>query len=368
MIITKDKNILYLRPEENKTYSLNLTTGEWTGLRGTTLKYIPAVVADALQFPLDTPHHINILSFIKTILSRYGRNGGAQHLRNSIPMLSLFERLDALNIQVNVDLYGVGNLWDTSEWKFIHDHFSEYRDYRNGEGSSMSIYDFIATYQRTLWFEENKIPVEHLTEPFLNWLYSVAGRGAMEGDKLRWFLYHAKTLYEFTEFMGSYSNHRALEWFNDYWHYITEAEIKPEKGNFMKLAVEARRTYMARKAEIEAKRLRDYQLSKQTALTFSANGMSVIIPTVREQFSDEAKQQNNCVEYMYLPRVSEGRTHVVFVRKDDAPDKSYISCEVTNEGYINQFYLSHNRCVTLEVDIEFKRLYQEHLRAHWDEE
>lgn len=367
MIITKDKNILNLRPEENKTYSLNLTTGEWTGLRGTVLKYIPAVVADALDYPLDTPHHINVLAFIKSILSRYGRNGGAQHLRDSIPMLSLCERLDALNIQVNVDLCGVGNLWDTSTWKFIHDHFSEYRDYRNGENSSMSIYDFTAIYQRTLWFKENKVPVEHLAEPFLNWLYSVVGHGEMEGDKLRWFLYHAKTLYEFTEFMDSY-NSRAVDWFNDYWDYTTKAEIQPEKGNFMKLAVEARRAYEARKAEIEAKRLRDYQLSKQTALTFSANGMSVIIPTVREQFSDEARQQSNCIEYMYLPRVNEGRTHVVFIRKDDAPDKSYISCEVTNEGYIRQFYLSHNRMVTLEEDIEFQQLYQNHLYAHWNED
>lgn len=370
MDITKDKNILKFSCE-GKTYTFNLTTGEWIGVRGSTLKYIPAVVTEEIRAVSDSRiadlsnDHRNVLLCIRLAICRYGRAKGAEYLCDSLPMLSLCERLDALNIAVAVDESGFRGYWEHSYWRFIHDNFSAYRDYRNTHPDTTNPSLFVTHFGKIKWLNENKIPVEHLAEDVVSWMYR-KGSGLC-GEKLRWFLYHAKTLYEFTKFSGN-GEVLAERWFEKYWEEITALEIKPEKGNFMKMAAENHRTYLVRQQEIEAKRLQDYQLTKQTALNFSLNGMSVIIPTSSAQFADEARQQDNCVEWMYLPKVRDRKTHVVFIRHDDNPTKSYITCEVTNNGYINQFYLRGNDSVTKEEDIEFKRLYQEHLLANWNEE
>lgn len=370
MNITKDKNILSFSCEE-KTYAFNLTTGEWVGVRGSTLKYIPAVVAEEIRavgvvyrIADLSSDYFNVLSCIWHVIRYHGRANGAEWLRDSLPMLSLCERLDALNIHVDIDDWGFRGSWEHGYWRFIHDNFSAYKDYRNTYPSNTNPSHFVAHFKKMKWLNENKIPVEHLAEDVVNWMYHKGNK--LCGEKLRWFLYYAKTLHEFAKFSGS-SEALAEHWFEKYWEEIIALEIKPEKGNFMKMAAENHRTFLVRQQEIEAKRLQDYQLAKQTALNFSLNGMSVIIPTSSAQFADEARQQNNCVEWMYLPKVRDQKTHVVFIRHNDNPTKSYITCEVTNDGYINQFYLMNNNCVTKEKDIEFRRLYQEHLLANWNE-
>lgn len=81
----------------------------------------------------------------------------------------------------------------------------------------------------------------------------------------------------------------------------------------------------------------------------------------KDEFHAEATAQNNCVERMYMERVYNGSTHVVTVRRVDAPDKSYITCEVTNDGRIWQYLIKNNWSPREQDAIDFKRIYQDYL-------
>ena len=95
------------------------------------------------------------------------------------------------------------------------------------------------------------------------------------------------------------------------------------------------------------------------------NDEYVVIPLLsKKDFHDEAVAQDNCVERLYMERVANGNTHVVSIRKKSAPDTPYITCEVTNEGGIIQYRLSHNRS-TSGKDSEFRYTYQIYLNQHF---
>lgn len=81
------------------------------------------------------------------------------------------------------------------------------------------------------------------------------------------------------------------------------------------------------------------------------------------QFHDEATQQNNCVERLYLKRVAKGYTHIVSIRHKASPDTSCITCEINNDYEIVQ-YLRANNNTELEKDEED---FYKKLKAHLQE-
>ena len=52
----------------------------------------------------------------------------------------------------------------------------------------------------------------------------------------------------------------------------------------------------------------------------------VIVPQTQEDKLDEGRQQNNCVGHYYDNSIINGENFIFFLRKKDAPDKSYITC------------------------------------------
>ena len=81
------------------------------------------------------------------------------------------------------------------------------------------------------------------------------------------------------------------------------------------------------------------------------------------QFHDEATQQNNCVERLYLKKVVKGHTHIVSVRRKSSPDTSCITCEINNDYEIVQ-YLHANNSQELKKDEE---VFYKKLKAHLQE-
>lgn len=95
------------------------------------------------------------------------------------------------------------------------------------------------------------------------------------------------------------------------------------------------------------------------------NEQFIVRPLLNKaEFHAEGENQNNCVERLYMSSVKEGRTHIVVVRKKSAPNDSFITCEVNNEGRINQYLYGCNRRVLPNTDeYHFQILYAEHLRT-----
>jgi hypothetical protein len=83
----------------------------------------------------------------------------------------------------------------------------------------------------------------------------------------------------------------------------------------------------------------------------------------KEEFHVEATAQRNCVERIYMERVASKLTHIVAVRKKSEPDTPYITCEVNNQGVIQQYLLRCNTHPTDENDRNFRFIYQKHLNT-----
>lgn len=102
------------------------------------------------------------------------------------------------------------------------------------------------------------------------------------------------------------------------------------------------------------------------ALYFETEEYTIYPLLSAPEFHDEATQQNNCVERIYMERVSKGETHVVVVRDKNNPEHSLITCEVGLNGNIVQFLRKNNRWVSAgDPMIEVERAYQEHLNENW---
>lgn len=118
--------------------------------------------------------------------------------------------------------------------------------------------------------------------------------------------------------------------------------------------------YMAREYSLRKVKLtEEYQTN--APLFFEDDDFITVIPTKAEEFQEEANMQHNCVYSMYYEKVCKRSTHVVFVRRKNEPEKSYITCEVDNNGTIKQYLERFNKEVK-DIDARFfKRAYQEYL-------
>ena len=103
---------------------------------------------------------------------------------------------------------------------------------------------------------------------------------------------------------------------------------------------------------------------KKDWLSFEDDSFIVVLPTCENDFIEEGNNQHNCVgRFGYYEKMLQGRSNVVFIRRKDEPNKSFITCEVDNTGNILQFLGKVNHYVDIPLALEFKSRYQKKLKA-----
>lgn len=85
-----------------------------------------------------------------------------------------------------------------------------------------------------------------------------------------------------------------------------------------------------------------------------------------QEFHDEATQQNNCVERLYLEDVAKNKTHVVVLRRKSNPSQSFITVEVNRECLMVIQYLAKNNANPPAEVEPFMWAYKEHLASSTD--
>lgn len=60
---------------------------------------------------------------------------------------------------------------------------------------------------------------------------------------------------------------------------------------------------------------------------------TIVIPSSIKDFVDEAAMQHNCLK-AYISRVLDGETTIVFMRRRERPEKSYVTVEICNGAII----------------------------------
>lgn len=138
-------------------------------------------------------------------------------------------------------------------------------------------------------------------------------------------------------------------------------EVPNFNGNFLNKYVNLKREEKAKMNSVFANK----QLARD--LTFEDEQFIVVVPTTIKELVEEGENQHNCVgDYGYDEQVIKGNCNIVFVRKKDKPEHSFITCEIGHCGNIEQYYRAYNQRVDgRSPEAEFAQKYKEYLRSIW---
>lgn len=146
-------------------------------------------------------------------------------------------------------------------------------------------------------------------------------------------------------------------------------ELHPEEKiparNFLLELSTARKVYKENQNDIMNRKLKKH--NDKPCLYYETDEWFARPLTNCAMFHDEAEQQHNCVERMYMQRAAEGETNIVQIRRKDSPNESWITVEVYRSS-IQQFLLRFNQRVrvgTEEWNIENE--YLNHIRESWED-
>lgn len=346
--ITKERNLLKIQYEDkNAPYIFDISTGIMLGLSGQPLKNNPNGMVSVIS---DHYNESNVIHYMYYLHDRYGYK--YVDMSRQINALAVWDKLDSIGYS-EMNLYA---FCDNDIINFVNKNFKKFaKAFR--ENPALTLTQFKKQYSARIWASEMGIKVdEHFTEDMLTCLYSWAFNTPQRNSCAIYYI--KKGLIETV----SPSSARSL--LSNYFQYCDGLEWEYQRGDFIRVYAEAKRTYEARKEEIDKKVLERNQLRNKKALEFSYGGLSVVIPTTREEFHIEATHQSNCVERLYLPKVLRDETNVVFIRRDTNPSAPYITCEVY-KGQIWQYLTRFNNYPTEEIAEEFKNAYARHLNEFW---
>lgn len=116
------------------------------------------------------------------------------------------------------------------------------------------------------------------------------------------------------------------------------------------------RNYERIKQEIDEQKFKE---TVNPALGFKTGDYVILYPESSQDIKDEAVQQHNCVA-SYIDRVINKQCNIVFLRKKDNPEKSYITVELI-DGKVVQAYRAYNQEISSE-DKDILNKYEEYLK------
>lgn len=362
---THDKgNIVFTDTETNRQYEMNINSGIFKNAEsGREIKGMPVGFGKFLDNYRDDDMVIRVMRYLRENPSRYdvyGYNYVATNtlvFRRACHYLNLVDR--AQNLGAKCDRYYEG--FSKHYLDLVNTHFKAFSNYcRTTENPTID--SFVKNYERQLFFDSIGVDKYHFTEEEKNYLFDGRDEAFFQpkGKNL------SVALYYLSRGLFAFCGRDALRKIREYFRLCEALEIEPQKEDFYRAFINAKRTYTMRKAEIDAATLvRNYN-KKRNALAFENDDFIVIIPQTAEEFKAEADAQCNCVFSSYLQAVMDERTYVVFIRRKDNPAASLITCEVRLDGTIWQYLARFNARPTDAALIDFENQYQAHLREVWD--
>lgn len=348
--IRKERNLVYLQSDsQSKPYKVDLSNGRLYGIKGAPLSATPTTLRNE-HWNID--NESDILSYR---LQTYICNGSFKSASRYIQDLAIYEKLAALNSP-----YLRYCRLTSSQMQRIENNWNAICKAINSLTAITYLNELSNTVAYASWKNDKGIVVdEHITEPMIKAIYKYHSNWSKE-QVHRALYYLSKGLWEY------HHSSEAINRIDIYFDYCDKLGEAPSKGDFMRLYVETKRKYELRKAEYDDKAIAKYQNSVADKLAFEDDNFIVIIPTTADEIRNEGETQHNCVGRLYLPKVIDKTTHIVFIRQKNVPNASYITCEVDNYGEVNQYLLAYNRWVNDNTpEAEFKKAYKEHLKKVW---
>jgi len=357
--INRDKNYInFLANGKKKPYVFDINTGVLYSLQSKPLKNLPPKMKGCV-YECKTKDMVFALMH-KIMDTPYNYNGNWNfNLSLFTTHSELFKVADKLNSlgykYKNYNDINMNNL------TIINEHFKAFVKCFN-ENNEIRISDFVEEIYPLLWAREHNIEINEIfTLDFIKKLLN----GHFTTEQIN-YIVHCMcrgVCYYFIRDDGSLDYWTMMDKFKTYFNICARMDLSYEK-DFFRSYINANRMYQIHKMQLDNKAIIDNYENRN--LLFEDENFTVVIPQTVEDFKNEATQQNNCVYSCYLREVINHKTNVVFIRRKDNIEKSYITCEVNNNGNIRQYLLKHNRRVeanTLEREFYYK--YAKWLKENW---
>lgn len=277
-------------------------------------------------------------------------------MANVVELLTLLDRAQSLGATIG-DNYA-WRVFQPNYLRELNTYFKEFAKYCR-ETVKPTISDFLNEDGAQYFIRRHRLDSYHLTPEMQMAIYNQ--RSSIPVEDIPYYAYYlGRGVYDFFD-----GTNNAFTKIHDFLNLCEKLGVEPPKEDFFRSYINLKREYQMRKKEIDAATIIRNYADKREALTFENEDFMVVIPQTSDDFQAEADAQHNCVFSMYLDRVINGYTHVVFVRRKDNPTQSLITCEVNN-GKILQFLEKYNNCPTDPTLIAFKAAYQMHLNDLWN--
>lgn len=357
---TREKNIIIFHDETaDKTYHFDINSGKLTNPETErTLASCPAGFGKFLSNYSGEDCVLQLLNSVRTDPHSYGIrvNGNVlrdlSRLQNLANLFMLMDKAQSLGATIGNYRWRVMRSDSLME---LEQNFKDFAKYCR-ENENPSICDFLCDGGYEYYCRRFNLDKYHLSDEAKHYLYQ--NRSNLDSSKVPYAAYYmARGLYEFCD-------RSTMSYLNNFFKVCDKLGVTPPKEDFYRAYINLHREYEMRRKEIDAAALRRVYNDKRNALTFEMGDYAVVIPQTTEDFQQEADSQHNCVYSMYLEKVLAGQTHVVFVRRKDALDKSVITCEVCN-GRIIQFLKRYNNYPVEEDLLAFRTAYADYLCDHW---
>jgi len=364
--VCKDRNMIYFTNDEGKVWSFDVNTGIFLSPKGNAVKSFPTGLGNFIDGhdTRDDIPAVRLMAFIRNNPYNYGVRDDKNYymLRNPsyyAKLAVLFQAIDKMaSLGCSPDRWNA----TASNLTFINDHFKAFAKWYK-DNQSNEVEEFVRRYGVEMYCHEHHIDTEHLSAETISFIqfYLIKNNAKWASPEyLPYVMYYLSR--GLVDFVGV---NVASNLLTNFFDWCETTGIKPQKSDFYRQYLDVKHTYIANKKQYDMMALANNYADKKKALLFEDDTFKVIIPTTVEEFQAEGDAQHNCVYSMYLEKCIKNTTHVVFVRRKDALNKSYITCEVDKRGNIVQYLGQYNNWVSDPDAIAFKKHYMEWLANNW---
>lgn len=148
----------------------------------------------------------------------------------------------------------------------------------------------------------------------------------------------------------------AISLFNDYCIMVDEVEGQQQFKAKFKTFEEVKAAHDMLQDIVNVRKSKtiieqwEEQTEKWTQWEFSTKSYSVIAPKFPNEIAEEGIALHHCVKG-FLKRVAEGKTNILFIRKQEQLAKPFFTVEISNDGVVEQIHGFANRNVETEPDL-----------------
>ena len=308
----------------NFPITFDMTTGQYTSYTGRTVKRFPCAAVEA-----------NGLSHIDKLLISATRDGveALSRLELFLGQPDLLENVQSIRDLPDECPKGFIK-WVRERQKPLNDNslneFKIVQALRQQSKEDLEIYEFLTTTEGSpadrIFVGDKKLTDWYLTtDPVTRKIFNKIFKVSLKG------------------FSWNFARHM-LEWLNC---FITPVYSNRVLGCSIDNPIQYANTNRSfawnnkMLSEIAENQVEESIITKEDIIrpieALSNEQFTVVVPDSLQDFTNEGKQQNNCVGYYYHKSIAEGRNLIYFIRKTNSPDKSYITnrfnidCQRTTE-------------------------------------